>query len=97
MTRIRSIYAILCAMKADQQIWRTWSQVLHRWGITEWAAIFLETAGPLTVFGAQAVYISQPLLYGVIPKGHLDALARLLEDKKRMQSFVTYLREDPQA
>jgi len=81
-------------MKADQHIWRTWAQVLHRWGMTEWVATLLEIAGPLTVIGAQAVYISQPLIGGVLPRGHLDTLARLLDDKTETRSFVSYLRED---
>lgn len=83
-------------MIPDQHIWRTWAQVLHRWGMTEWVAAFLEIAGPLTVIGAQAVYISQPLLASALPKGHLDALARVLDDKTETLSFVSYLREEPQ-
>jgi hypothetical protein len=83
------------AMNGDQYIWRKWARILQRWGMNEWAASFLEAAGPLSILGAQLVYMSQPLLDGVFSKDHLSALTRMLEDKTRTQEFVTYLREAP--
>lgn len=82
-------------MNADQHIWRVWAKFLQRWGLIGCAASILEAAGPLAVLGAQLVYIGQPLLNHTVPNGHLDALARLLEDGTRTQAFVDYLREAP--
>jgi hypothetical protein len=74
-------------------MWQDWARILHRWGMNEWVASFLEAAGPLTIFGAQVIYVSQPVLKGVIPNIQLEALTRLLEDTSRTQDFVSYLRE----
>lgn len=81
-------------MNADQNIWWVWANAIRRWGMEEWVASFLDAAGPLTVLGAQAVYIGQPLLEHVLPGSHLNALARLLEDTTQTQAFTTLLREE---
>ena len=89
-------YMDLCytvVMNTDQHIWWDWARILQRWGMDEWAASFLEAAGPLTVLGAQLVYVGQPLLGSVLPEDHLDALARTLEDSSHTRDFVTFLRE----
>lgn len=82
-------------MDVDWHIWRVWARFLHRWGLEGFVAAFLSAAGPLTVIGAQVVYIGQPILDGFLPNGHMDALARLLEDANRTEEFVRYLREAP--
>lgn len=82
-------------MNADHHIWQVWSTALHRWGMQDWTAALLEAAGPLTVLGAQVVYIGQPLLKPIVPPGHLEALAQLLEDNHQTQAFIAFLREDP--
>jgi hypothetical protein len=82
-------------MNSDQQIWEIWACTIRRWGLQGWVASLLEWAGPFSLFGAQAVYISTPLLHPAVPKGHMDALARLLEDKSQAQAFAAYLREAP--
>ena len=81
-------------MIAYQQIWRTWAHILHRWGINEWVATFLETTGPLTIIGAQVVYIGQPLLESFFPNQHIDALGHILDNKSETSSFISYLREE---
>jgi hypothetical protein len=48
----------------------------------------LEAGGPLTILGAQAVYLSQPFLGGK----KLDALDHMLEEDKESQAFARYLR-----
>jgi hypothetical protein len=63
--------------------------------VKDWAATILEAVGPLAVLGAQALYIGQPLFNRSMPEGHLDALARLLEDSTNTRAFVDYLREAP--
>lgn len=58
-------------------------------------ATVLEATGPLTVLGAQAVYIGQPLLRLAFAGEYLDALTNLLEDSKQQRAFVSLLREVP--
>jgi hypothetical protein len=80
-------------MNMDQQRWQEWAQFLHRWGLERWAAIFLESTGPLSVLAAQIVYVSQPLLKLAFSQNSLEALARLLDDPQQTKLFVTILRE----
>jgi hypothetical protein len=80
-------------MNADRHIWQTWAQRLHRWGLGELTATMIEACGPLTILGAQVVYLCQPVLDLVISDEHLDALARMLENTPETHAFVTYLRE----
>jgi hypothetical protein len=68
--------------------WPTWAESLRRLKLDGLAAWFLEAAGPLTVLGAQAVYIAQPFVGGK----RLDALAFLLEEDEETQAFARYLR-----
>jgi hypothetical protein len=80
-------------MDRDRHIWRYWARNLQRWGVTKWVAALLEALGPLTIIGAQFIYISQPLLSGSRPGEQLDGLARLLEDSSTTRAFIDYLRE----
>ena len=80
-------------MDDDHQIWRIWARGLHRLGLDELLATFLETLGPLTIVGAQFVYLGQPLLDSLVPSGHLDAAAHVLEDTDTAQRFIAFLRE----
>jgi len=63
----------------------------------ELVSVLLESAGPLTLIGAQIVYIGQPLLSSTVPDEHLNALVRLLEDTQEARAFVHYLREAAQS
>jgi hypothetical protein len=77
--------------------WSKWIEFLrhHRLeGLVAWA---LEAAGPLTVFGAQVLYMGGPLLRPAFSNGQLDALASLLEEKSEAQAFAAFLREDQSA
>lgn len=80
-------------MERDRHIWRYWARNLQRWGLTKWVAALLEALGPLTIIGAQFIYVSQPLLSGSRPGEQLDGLARLLEDSSTTRAFIDYLRE----
>lgn len=80
-------------MDTNRQIWQIWAQSLHRWGLQEFVASFLEAAGPLTLLGAQAVYLGQPFFQGIDRQGHLEALADMLENTTETKAFVTLLRE----
>jgi len=89
--------AILAAMDKNHHIWRIWVKSLHRWGVEDLVASLLEAAGPLTIIGAQLIYIGQPILNGVVPDGHLSVLTGTLEDDDQRDAFVSYLRERVQA
>jgi len=80
-------------MSADRHIWYLWARRLHRWGMQELVASILEAFGSLTILGAQAIHISQPLLSQAFPDDHLTALAGMLEDRHETQAFIGLLRE----
>ena len=48
----------------------------------------LEAGAPLTVLGAQALYISQPFLGGK----ELNLFAQMLEEEEETQAFARFLR-----
>jgi hypothetical protein len=81
-------------MVKNHHIWRVWSGFLHRWGLNELTAALLEALGPLTILGAQAVYLGQPVLSTLVPTQHLEAMASLLEEPEETGRFVDFLRED---
>ncbi|OGO63698.1 MAG: hypothetical protein A2Z45_03470 [Chloroflexi bacterium RBG_19FT_COMBO_55_16] len=77
-------------------IWRIWANSLHRWGMENLIASILEAVGPLALLGAQVVYLGQPILHGILPANHLQALATLFEDNNQRQAFIAILREASQ-
>ena len=81
-------------MLNDRPVWQKWTEYLQRWGLREFAAWLLEAVGPLTLLGAQLVYIGQPLFEVFIPDGNMEALARILEEPNETEAFVGYLREE---
>ncbi len=82
-------------MSENQQNWIPWARTLQRWGVRETVAYLLETAGSLNILAAQLLYISQPLLSGVVSPHSIGAFARLLENPAERGEFVSYLREAP--
>jgi hypothetical protein len=80
-------------MDAKQHIWQVWARSLHRWGLKEVAATFLEAGGPLNLVLAQGIYLVQPLFSSLASKNHLETLADVLEEPEETRSFVNYLRE----
>ena len=68
--------------------WSAWAESLRRLKLDGVAAWALEAGGPLTILGAQAVYISQPFFGGK----QLDSLAHMLEEDSETQAFIHYLR-----
>lgn len=81
-------------MQKDRSFWPAWAQFLHRSGLAELAAAFLETAGPLRVFMAQAVYAARPFLGLVASADRLQALADLVENQDESRSFAAFIREE---
>ena len=68
--------------------WSEWADSLRRLKLDGFAAWLLEAGGPLTILGAQAVYLSQPFLGGK----KLASLAHMLEEDQESQAFARYLR-----
>ncbi len=68
--------------------WPQWAEALRRLKLDGFAAWFLEAGGPLTVLGAQAVYLGQPFISGK----KLDPLAHMLEEEEETLAFARYLR-----
>jgi len=58
------------------------------------AAWVLEAAGPLTVIGAQLVYLGTPFLRPALTDAQCNALASLLEDRDETRAFTAFLREE---
>jgi hypothetical protein len=81
-------------MDENQHIWRVWADQAYRWGISDWTAALLDAIGPLSLLGAQAIYLAQPLLSPLFPGGHLSALAQLLEEPDQTRAFAALLREE---
>jgi len=90
-TRIRMQTDSLTEARAS---WPTWAEFLRRRGLESLAAWALEAAGPLTVLGAQVLYLGGPLLRPAMSNGQIDTLAGLLEDHSEALAFAAYLREE---
>ena len=80
-------------MSADHPFWEIWTKTLRRLRMQSLVAMLLEAAGPLTMLGAQMVYLSQPVLCSIWPRGQVDALATMLENPTETQQFIVFLRE----
>ncbi len=80
-------------MSENQPDWINWARTLQQWGVNKGAAFLLDEAGSLCVLFAQLVYLSQPLLTGVVSGRSLASVARALEDPADRQKLVAILRE----
>jgi hypothetical protein len=74
--------------------WLPWAKFLRQRGLEGLVAWVLEAAGPLTVIGAQALYLGSPLLRPAWSNRQIDALAGLLEDHNEAMAFAAFLREE---
>ncbi len=74
--------------------WLAWAEFLRCRGLEGLAAWALEAAGPLTVIGAQVLYLGGPLLRPVFSNEQIEALAGLLEDHREALAFAAFLREE---
>ena len=71
-----------------QTAWSQWAESLRRLKLDGFVAWFLEAGGPLTLLGAQVLYMSQPFLGGI----QWNALAHMLEEEEETRAFARYLR-----
>ena len=76
-----------------RKAWPGWADFLRRYGLESMTAWLLEAAGPLTLLGAQVLYLGRPLLRPSLD-GQPDALASLLEDRDEALAFASFLREE---
>jgi len=81
----------------NRQIWQVWHETLQQWGLDDLTALILDALGPLNLLGAQVVYLSQPFLGKVLPEGHWDALANVLENPTQTKAFCNFLRQTDQS
>jgi hypothetical protein len=73
--------------------WSHWAESLRRLKLEGLASWLLEAGAPLTLLGAQALYISQPFLGG--KRGDSwNSFAHMLEEDEEVQAFALYLRGD---
>jgi hypothetical protein len=82
-------------MDVNQPIWISWSRIFRRWGISDGVASVLEGAGAFSLLAAQVLYLSQPLLSGVISARSFQAFAQILENPAEKRAFISFLREAP--
>ena len=68
--------------------WPQWVETLRRFKMDGFASWILDAGAPLTVLGAQALYMGQPFMGGE----KINALAHMLEEESETQAFVHYLR-----
>lgn len=68
--------------------WSKWAESLRRLKLDGFAVWLLEAGGPLTILGAQALYLSQPFIGGE----KSVSLARMLAENEEAQAFACYLR-----
>jgi hypothetical protein len=74
--------------------WPTWAGFLRRRGLENLAIWALESAGPLTILGAQILFLTGPLMRPAWSGGQVEALAGLLEDQHESLAFAAFLREE---
>jgi hypothetical protein len=82
------------SLPKERASWSAWAEFLRRHGLEHLVAWALESAGPLTLLGAQALYLGSPLLRPAFSDGQIEALAGLLEDHSELEAFTTFLRKE---
>ena len=68
--------------------WSHWAESLRRFKLDGLASWLLEAGAPLTLLGAQALFVSQPFVAGE----KIAAFAHMLEEETEAQAFARYLR-----
>jgi hypothetical protein len=72
--------------------WDKLSSNLHKWGLDDVTAALIEALGPLSMVGAQVMYLSEPILSTFIPAQTASDLASILEDPEETRGFIQALR-----
>ena len=74
-------------MQTPRPHWTDWANQLRRLKLDFFAAWLLEAGAPVTLLGAQALFIAAPFLGPTS-----EALARMLEDDEETRAFSSFLR-----
>jgi hypothetical protein len=82
---LKICYTLLMQSRAD---WSHWAESLRRLKLDGLASWLLDAGAPLTLLGAQALYIGQPFLGG----NAWNSIAHMLEQEEEVQAFARYLR-----
>jgi hypothetical protein len=75
-------------MQTPRPYWSDWATQLHRLKLDAIAAWLLEAGAPVTLLGAQALFVVRPFL-----GSKSETLARFLEEEDDVRAFAAYLRE----
>lgn len=75
-------------MQTPRTHWSNWANQLHRLKLDAFVAWLLEAGAPVTLLGAQALFVARPFL-----GTQSEALAHLLEEEDDVRAFAAYLRE----
>ena len=71
-----------------------WRTRLRHAGLDGLVGAFLGAAAPLSVLGAQVLWIAQPALSAFMPRDEIDALARLLTEPEGVAMLREKLIDD---
>ena len=69
-----------------------WIESLYKLRLQNLTATFLEALGPMSLLGAQLVYLSQPVLSSFIAREQSEDFAKILEDPSEPEIFIEALR-----
>ena len=81
---LKICYTLFMQSRAD---WSHWADSLRRFKLDGLASWLLEAGAPLTILGAQAIYLSQPFLGGK----EWNSFAHMLEQEEEVLAFARYL------
>ena len=82
---LKICYTLFMQSRAE---WSHWAESLRRMKLDGIASWLLEAGAPLTVLGAQVLYIGQPFIGGI----QWNSFAHMLEEEAEVQAFAHYLR-----
>lgn len=74
--------------------WSEWASFLRQRRLESFTAWLLDAFAPLTVLGAQFIYLGSSFLRPAFSAGQIESLALLLEDPAEARAFAAYLREE---
>jgi hypothetical protein len=76
-------------MQTPRPHWSDWVNQLQRLKLDAFVAWLLEAGAPVTLLGAQALFVARPFL-----GPQINVLARLLEEDDEVRAFAAFLREE---
>ena len=77
-------------MQTPSANWAKWSETLTRFHLKGLVGWLLEAGEPLTLVGAQLLYVGEPFIGG----NKVKALAAFLEDQEETRAFAAFLRKE---